>query len=293
MDASHRTLRRRWRLRGITLVELLVALFVFSIVAMLAGSGIVQALRVQSLNEANTSLQGKLRRVTEVVSQDLRSTVLGVVVNTPYTSNAGQVSFTLATGGQGYEVRTISGNAWPGANVFRVFADAQPVSAGDRVLLVNGAGLGSTAPVASVAALSNNRYDVTLGGGCTAAINATNPVRMFVVDAVGYRLLADGDLVRQTAGSDPEPLAFALSAFELQYGYRHQDGTLTMLDAPRTNASGTPLRVAANETLESLRVRVAAEETIFGNRTVERAYVAQIALPPPGTVNLRSVVSCP
>lgn len=293
MIPANRTSRALRRRRGITLVELLIALLVFSIVAVLAGSGIVQALRVQSLNEANTSLQGKLRRVTEVISQDLRSTVLGAVVAEPFASDGSQVSFTTAVGGQGYEVRSISGNPWPGANIFRVFTDVQPVAAGDRILLVNGNGLGTTVPVGGVTALSNGRYDVTLGGGCTTGVPFSHPVRMFVVDAVGYRLLANGDLERQAVGEAAQALAFALSEFVVQYGYRDQDGTLTMRNAPVPDAAGTPLRIAGTETLESLRVRVAAEQTIFGNRTVERAYVAQITLPPPGNVNLRSVVSCP
>lgn len=292
MAAARGTFPSQRSAQGITLVELLVALFVFAIVAALASSGIVQALRVQSVNEANTSLQGKLRRITEVISQDLRSTVLGAVVDTPYVSGADQVSFTLAVGGQGFEVRRVSGDPWPDASSLRLFADASPVAAGERILIVNGSGLGTTVPVGSVQALSNNRYDVTVGGGCAIGISFVHPVRVFVVDAVGYQLLGNGDLVRQTAGADAEALAFDLSDFQVQYGYREQGGALTMLDAPRT-AGGPPLRIDGDEVLESLRVRVSAEQAIFGNRTVERTYVAQIALPPPGSVNLRSVVSCP
>lgn len=292
MVATHRPLMDRRRRLGITLVELLIALFVFSIVALLAGSGIVQALRVQSLNEASTSLQGKLRRVTEVISQDLRSTVLGAVVDAPYASGADQISFTVAVGGQGYEVRQVGGNPWP-ANVFRVFTDQQPVVAGDRILIVNGSGLGATVPVSGVVDQGNGRFDVSVGGGCTTTVGFSHPVRMFVVDAVGYRLLANGDLQRQAVGEAAQSLAFALSAFEIQYAYRHGDGSLELRDAPRTDAAGTPLRVDGQRVLESVRVRLAAEQTIFGNRTVERAYAAQIALPPPGSVNLGSVVSCP
>lgn len=293
MAAARGTFPSQRSAQGITLVELLVALFVFAIVAALASSGIVQALRVQSVNEANTSLQGKLRRITEVISQDLRSTVLGAVVDTPYVSGADQVSFTLAVGGQGFEVRRVSSDdVWPGASSMRLFADTQPVAAGDRILIVNGSGLGTTVPVGSVQTLSNNRYDVSVGGGCTIGVSFVHPVRVFVVDAVGYQLLGNGDLVRQTAGADAEALAFDLSDFQVQYGYREQGGALTMLDAPRS-AGGPPLRIDGDEVLESLRVRVSAEQAIFGNRTVERTYVAQIALPPPGSVNLRSVVSCP
>ncbi|MFN2322264.1 MAG: type II secretion system protein J [Trueperaceae bacterium] len=282
-------------MRGITLVELLVALFVFSIVAALAASGIVQALRVQSLNEANTSLQGKLRRITEVVSQDLRSAVLGAIVDAPYASGDDQVSFTLAVGGQGFEVREISGaGAFAAANTMSVFSNGAPVTTGQRILLVNGDGIGSTVPAGTVADRGNGRFDVVLGGGCTNQIDFVDPMRLFVVDAIGYSLLANGDLARQVSGAAAQSLAFGLSAFEVQYAYRANDGTLTVLDAPRTAAGGgPPLRLTPTEVLESLRVRVAAEEPIFGNRTAERSYLANIALPASGSVNLRSVVSCP
>jgi prepilin-type N-terminal cleavage/methylation domain-containing protein len=298
MAATSRSYAGRRHRLGITLVELLIALFVFSIVAVLASSGIVQALRVQSLNEANASLQGKLRRVTEVISQDLRSTVLGAVVDAPFASGSDQISFTIAVGGQGYEVRQVGGNPWP-ASVFRVFTDQQPVAAGDRILVVNGSGLGATVPVGGVVDQGNGRFDVSLGGGCTTSVGFSHPARMFVVDAVGYRLLDNGDLQRQATGEAAQALAFALSTFEVQYAYRHQDGSIELRDAPRTDSDGTPLRVDVDPSagidavLESVRVRMSAEQNISGDRTVERTYASQIALPPPGNVNLRSVVSCP
>jgi len=294
MRAARSTVPGLRSARGITLVELLVALFVFAIVAALASSGIVQALRVQSLNEANTSLQGKLRRITEVISQDLRSSLLGVVVDTPYASGSGQVSFTLAVGGQGFEVRRIPGDPpFPTANGVRVFADAPPAAAGQRILLVNGAGLGVTAPIGSVTSAGNDRYDIRYSSGCTNAIGFTQPLRAFIVDVVGYQL-DGGDLMRQTAGEAAEVVAFDLQSFEVEYGYRDQDGgALVMLAAPRSSGGGPPLRIDGTDVLESVRVRLTAQQPLFGNRMAERTYVAQIALPPTGSVNVRSVVSCP
>ena len=45
--------------------------------------------------------------------------------------------------------------------------------------------------------------------------------------------------------------------------------------------------------LDSLRIRVSSEQPSFGNRLIERSYTAQIAMPASGSVNLRSVVTCP
>ena len=203
-------LRHRSRTRsGLTLIEVLIALFVFAIVITIAGSGIVQALRVQSLNETNASLQGKLRRITEVVSQDLRSAVLGALTNAPYATGAGAVSFTLADGGQGYEIlRTagVSANQFPNAADFRVVAQAASAAdlglVGQRVLLVNGVGDAASFDITSAAsdgAIGNNRW--VLGhAGCLNTVAWVDPMRMFAVDAVGYRLANSGDLMRQVSG---------------------------------------------------------------------------------------------
>src|SRR5690554_5781419 len=90
--------------RGMTLVELLVALAVFSIVLVIAYAAINGSLRIQSDQEAATTTQGKLRRIIEVVSQDLRSSVFGSITDAPYSSNQNQVSFMMLTGGAGYTV---------------------------------------------------------------------------------------------------------------------------------------------------------------------------------------------
>lgn len=284
-----------------TLIEVLIALFVFAIVIAIAGSGIVQALRVQSLNETNASLQGKLRRITEVVSQDLRSAVLGAITNAPYATGNDAVSFTLAEGGQGYAVLRSAGvniNQFPNASDFRVVAEAANAAqlglVGQRVLLVNGAGTAASYVVTSAVSdgvVGNNRW--ILGhAGCLNAIAWVDPMRMFAVDAVGYRLDNSGDLMRQLGGAAEGALAFDISEFVVQYVYRDATGTVEVRDAPYM-AGGLPLRVSGTNVLDSLRIRVASEQPSFGNRMIERSYTAQIAMPASGSVNLRSVVTCP
>lgn len=293
----------RRRQRGITLVELLIALLVLAIVVTLASIGIVQALRVQSLNEANASLQGKLRRITEVISQDLRSTVLGAVVATPMPSNATSVSFTIAEGGQGFQVLGASSDTSGFATETSMRVVASAASAADlgmigrSVLIVNGVGAGSMFQVtgaSSQGGSGNNRWFLQ-HAGCPNAIPFVEPMRLFVVDAVGYRRNAAGDLERQVAGQAVQAMAFDLTAFELQYVYRDETGALEIRDAPYLDGT-MPLRVGGpggTSVLDSLRVRVAAEQRIFGAVPIERSYSAQIAMPPSGTVNLRSVVTCP
>jgi prepilin-type N-terminal cleavage/methylation domain-containing protein len=301
--ATSATRRRARHQRGITLVEMLIALFVLSLVVTFASIGIVQALRVQSLNEANASLQGKLRRITEVISQDLRSTVLGSVIATPYASGASSVSFTLAEGGQGYQALGQTNNTTNFATQtsLRVVAEAPNAAAlgmvGRTVLIVNGAGDGSLFPVTAASSQGgsgNNRWFLE-HAPCPNAIPFVAPMRLFVVDAVGYERNAAGDLQRRVAGQDAQDLAFDLSAFEIEYVYRDATGALEVRSAPYLDA-GVPLRIggpSGDAVLDSLRVRIAAQQPIVGAVTIERSYTAQIAMPVGGSVNLRSVVTCP
>ncbi|MCV5738384.1 prepilin-type N-terminal cleavage/methylation domain-containing protein, partial [Escherichia coli] len=65
------------RARGFTLIEILVALAVLITVTAIAYNGMIQSLQTQSDQEAATNSQAKLRRVMEVITQDLRSAIFG------------------------------------------------------------------------------------------------------------------------------------------------------------------------------------------------------------------------
>lgn len=287
--------------RGFSLIEVLIALAVFSIIATLAGAGIVQALRLQSYNEAATSLQAKLRRVTEVVAQDLRSSMFGGLTSAPYASSTTSLSFALAEGPQGYQVLPSGGASFPNSANVDVFAPAtQAVDVGlegRRALMVNGTGeaiVFTVTNVQSTGGPSNGRWNV-VHAGCNNTIAYVEPVRLFAVESTGISFDAvSGELRRSTVGGAERVLAFDLTEFEIEYVYVAADGTTVVRDEPFV-AGGLPLRIAevagVGHRLQSLRIAVTAEEQISG-RTVERRYVSQVQLPDGGTVDLRSVVSC-
>ena len=287
--------------RAFSLVEVLVALAVFSIIATLAGAGIVQALRLQSYNEAATSLQAKLRRVTEVVAQDLRSSMFGGLASAPYASGTTSVSFALAEGPQGYQVLPTGGASFPNRANVDVFAPVtQAVDVGlegRRALMVNGTGdaiVFTVTNVQSTGGPNNGRWNV-VHAGCNNTIAYVEPVRLFAVESTGISFDAgSGELRRATVGGAERVLAFDLTEFEIEYVYVAADGTTVVRDEPFV-AGGLPLRIAevggVGHRLQSLRVAVSAEEQISG-RTVVRRYVSQVQLPDGGTVDLRSVVTC-
>lgn len=275
---------------GFTLVEILVALLIFAIVAALAGSGIVSSMRMQQLNEANTSLQGKLRRITEVISQDLRSTVLGGLTSTPYAPTSSAVSFALADGGQGFQV--LQTDYTSGQK--RIYSNTPPTALNRRALVVNGSGEGTVQTITGVSGPSSGAYALTHNACSTVAFG--EPMRLFVVESVGYAFdSVSGTLSRSTVNGATVPVAFGLSDFRIEYAYAAPDGTLQLRTTPYFNGA-VPLRVqnvsGVEYTLQSLQVTISAQEAISGGQVVERSYVSQVAMPASGSVNLRSVVSC-
>jgi prepilin-type N-terminal cleavage/methylation domain-containing protein len=293
----------RMRLRrGFTLIEVLVAMAIFATVLALVSAGIVQALRLQALNEANTTLQAKLRRVTEVISQDLRSAVFGGILAEPYASNATAISFALAAGGVGYQVLPGGGGSFPNRNnlvaVVPVTSAAETNLQGRRALMINADGEAIEFTVTNVVQLggaNSQRYNV-VHAGCNNTIAYEPPVMLTQVEALGFSFdAASGELRREVSGGGERVLAFDLTGFELEYVYDGSDGTVAVLPAPR-GTSARPLRreqvAGVDFVLTALRVMVSAEAEISG-RTVERRYVSQIALPRGGAIDLRSVVSCP
>ncbi len=288
---------------GFTLVEVLIALVIFTAVTGLAAVGIVQAIQLQAVNEAGTSLQAKLRRITEVVGQDLRSTMFGGLTNSPYVSGAGAVSFTLADRGQGYAVFSSGGASFPNSNNIDIFAVAPNVATlglvGLEAMMVNGAGAAIVFPISNVARVgpaANQRWNV-VHAGCNNTIAYVEPVRLFTVDTVGYRFdAATGNLLRRVAGGTERVVAFGLSDVDFAYVYEADDGTTLVRATPFVDAGGVPLRVTdvagIAHVLAAVRLTVEAEETLNG-RVVDRSYVAQVRMPDTGSVNLRSVVTCP
>lgn len=283
------------RARGLTLVEVLIALAIFVTIAALVGAGIVQALRVQSLNEASTSLQAKLRRISEVVSQDLRSAVFGGVTNSPFTSDSGAVSFNLVQGGQGFQVVEATAGGFVGASAVRVLSALNPGLEGGRALMVNGVGASTSFAVGSVSSIGGSLWNVVLSG-CTNSIAYAQPVRAFAVESVGFSFdAATGTLNRGSVGGGSLPVAFGLTGFEIAYVYDGEDGSTLVRATPLMDGS-SPARVAdvggVTYTMVALRVTMTAEAPVGGGGTVERSYVSQIPLPAGGNINLRSVVNC-
>ena len=94
------------KIKGFTLIEMLISMAIFAVVAFLTMMVVTNALRYNAQQQATVAAQSKLRRVTEVIGQEVRSSVFGGVAHAPYNSNNTQLSIYLLDQGAGYTVVT-------------------------------------------------------------------------------------------------------------------------------------------------------------------------------------------
>ncbi len=294
-------LRRRYGARGLTLLEVLIAIAILGLLIAIAYSAIVQGLRVQSSQEAAVSTQARLRRIAEVFTQEMRSAVLGAVSDEPYESNETAVSFTLLDGGAGYQVIAIDS----GANAIEAVTGtpSSPWGAGDQMMVVDAGGTAAIFTLSSQSNLSGGVFRLSpQGGNCFSGMVAFDPddaanrgALLFRVKTLGLRYDADSETLFMTEGDDDErPLAFDVRGLELSYVYREPDGTLHTFDEP-LRVGGHPARntTFGSAAVELARLQVRLEGTgraVTGE--VARNYVAQVELGSNQTFIIKAVSSC-
>lgn len=293
--------------QGITLIEMLVAMAIFATVAGLVTVGISSALRAQGLNEAATTAQSKLRRVTEVFTQELRSAVLGGIVNAPYAPDDHTISFMLLDGSSGFPVLpTDSGNnkSFTQTDRVNVVAPAAKHSTlgleGAQGLMINGYGNAVIFDIKNVQQQgggSGVQY-LVVHPHCNNTIDYTdNSTMLFNMQTLGYRYdEASGTLYQRVAAGDEVPLAFGLSTFRLEYVYlADADGSSYALAAPLSDAAGAPLR---DTSYDGKDVRLARINVVVGagvvhnGTTTERTYSGQVEMPTDQTFEIKKVVPC-
>lgn len=237
------------RTNGFTLLEALIALAIFGAIAVMATTGVSNALRVQSLNESVSASQARLRRATEVFTQELRSAILGGISDSPYTSNDHQVSFVTLSGGAGYPVLMEgyddSSTFTSDTNLVLLWADPSSdpstVLANRQMLMVNGARNALLFGVTGVTDISNGAYQID-HAGCANTISYDPSTVTIQSQSVGFRYDSTDHTLYLKEGSGSEvPMAFDLDSVQLQYVYLKADGSVATLSAPLTSG-GNPAR---------------------------------------------------
>lgn len=268
--------------KGLSLVELLLALAVFGIVLAIAYGAITGSLRIQSDQEAVTTAQGKLRRVVEVLTQDLRSAVFGSIANAPYGSDENQVSFMMLTGGAGYPVLAPDWSiGFSEQNEIVVQIPDASHLVNREVVMINGVtGQGIVLPVNRATSHDGNWR---LQSHCKNAIAyALNSTLMFEVETVGLRHDESEQAIFTTIQGNREvPFAFGISDFRIDYVYTSPTGELRVQGHPEQSDNGVPTRSFVDGgdiyTLERVQFMVAANAD-SGTDIREVSYVGQVDL---------------
>lgn len=284
---------------GMTLVEILVALLVFAVVLSIAYGAIVGSLRMQADQEALTTTHAKLRRIVEVVGQDLRSAVFGSITDSPYRSDEHQVSFMLLTGGAGYPVlphdKGNNDSFMNAANVDIVAADATHLI--DRkVVMINGNGTGVLLDITGASRSGNDGSWNLKHPQCSNTIPYTPGTLIFAIETHGLRFDHSRGAIYSEVGSGSEvPFAFDVSGLRFDYVYTSPTAGEPAVHAQPFRSGGRPVRTYQRDghTYTLTRLQVVVEgDAISRGRTNPRAYSAQVDLSGNEHFTLKELVPC-
>lgn len=264
-----------------TILELLIALAIFVIVMAFAYSTSVQGLQLNRSNEAISSAQNKIRRVLEVLSQDMRTSAFGIIANTPYNSNASAISFPQVVGGAGYSVSAISGSSLSIISNSPSIAAEIPV--GTRLVIIDGNGNTALTKTTSLPTLSGaNTYTLSTTCG-SLPVTATSETLASVVNILSYSYDASNKklIYREQGDSSATDVAFDITDFRIDYVYKHTTSTSTSEDSnPPGYLDNGKARIyftsgSDEYTLRRLQFTLSTQIPL-GGRNVERTYSGQV-----------------
>lgn len=277
------------RIAGFTLIEVLIAVAIFGVVITLAYGGIVNSLTGQVRQESTVAAQGKLRRIVEVMTQELRSAVFGSIIDAPYTSNDSAVSFLLLNGGAGYAMSKYN----MGDSQIEVVSSSLGSLAGRRVLIVNPQGTGVLTTVQSATV---NGGKSTLRLSCGVPMAHTVNTLLFEVSALGVRFDPSTSemYLREGLGGDELPYAFGISDFRIDYVYATVGADPIVRTSPYRNL-GRPERTfeqgGREYTLARLQV-VINTDAVSREGTTTHALSSQVELLANQDFTLKELTTC-
>jgi prepilin-type N-terminal cleavage/methylation domain-containing protein len=285
------------RAKGFTIIEILIALAIFGILIAIASGAIVQYLRVQSDQEAVTSAQAKLRRVTELVSQEMRGAVFGSIIaddaDNNYDSDKDSISFLLLDGGAGYPVLPHdSGNnaSFPSAANLQISSSSADTTTlgiddGNELLMVNAKGEALLFTATNVSKNGGAEWRITHSGGCKNTIEYTPNTLLFKVRTFAVRHdLTSKTLFARENGLE-QTLAWNISEFKIDYVY--EQGSVTKIDEPGYPAKDLPNGFS----LKRLQF-VASTKELSRGKEIERTYSSQIEIADNNQIAIGGLTVC-
>jgi hypothetical protein len=245
----------------------------------------------------------RIRRVSEVFTQELRSSVLGGVSNQPYVSSDHAVSFVTLMGGVdpvaehdygkngSFETANNFDLVWPAAS-----GDPAAALENRPLMLVNNQGDAIIFTVTNVQLQGNGLYNV-VHAGCANTI-AYTPARTMTMRSrsVGFRYDPATKTLYMTEGGNPEiPVAFDLSSVKIEYVYATDSGATVVRSTPLSDGTG-PVRRGTlngqNVTLQRIGLSISATSATRGARVL-RTTSGEVEMNSRHSFTLDRVRTCP
>lgn len=209
------------RTEGFTLIEVLVAMAILTVILAVVLSTSLEALSMQTRTERDVNLDAGLRRVTQILTQDIRNTAYGLVTSTPYTSTASSISLVRAEGGAVHPVTVGSGVFKNATNTTLITPLSFKWAKDTRFVLLNAVGGTATVLTLSSAVTGSTGSAVLPHTDVNTVCYAEGSTLAQPVQVIGYSYDAPSQtLLRQVQddlGTRTVPLAYGVSAFSLAY----------------------------------------------------------------------------
>lgn len=213
-------MKRKLCTEGFTLVELLLAMAILTVALALVFIVLNQGVDMQQRTERDVSLDTSLRRVSQIVAQDIRNSPYGVLTSVPYPSTATSFSVFKATdsavqavvgpttnfrNSTAVSILTPNGFNWPSNTSF---------------LLINPAQANTTLLKTSAAVTGSGTVNLPHGTQINTVCQTANSiVQRGIPIGVQYNA-AQRILYRQVQRPDATetvPLAYGMTAFIVTY----------------------------------------------------------------------------
>lgn len=277
---------------GFTLLEILVAMAILSILFTIILLTTFQGARVQSSTERRVGLDSSLRRTTQIITQDLRNAVYGMLTSTPYASDVDSFSVTQAadTASQSVAGPPVAFQSSSSLSVLAQAGFSWPTST--YFILVNPALAQPNATIFSTNSPSVGAGLVVLNhvGANTICYSTSNLVQK--VNLIGYELNPSQKILYRRVvnefGNDVSPVAFGVSGFSIAY-IAANGTTYTSLSA--IPSSSQLVRLTVNITME--RPNGLGVESRSLNSTVEVPKIFTLSSNPVKYIEPGTTQACP
>ncbi|WP_457637414.1 PulJ/GspJ family protein [Oceanithermus sp.] len=281
------------RKKGFTLIETLLALAIFLVLFGMIFRVTVNYMQVRANQDATTTTQAKLRRIVEVFSQDIRSSVLGAITDNPYVSDNHNVSFAMLGGGAYHTLPFNSADYYTDISSL----SSTPFIASGYALLVNNTGSAVVFRISSVEDKGAGVWRLH-HNSCQNTIAYTQNSLAFPVRIIGIKYNQTQKELISNNGSSIIPYAFNITNFQIDYIYYDNNNNTTVINPTGYNPPDRPPYKQFGGTngnrymLKRLRLTLETNEIGAKGKTITRQLVSNVDLTSNATYDIKEVVPC-